>query len=131
MDKIQGHGECVLIVEDDQAVRMMTLQMVLLLGYSAMAVASGEEAVSHLELNPAQLVMLEMHLNPGLDGCETYARILALRPGQPAIVVCAYAEMKEMGRAKDLGVTQFVQKPFTIHELGSAIQKGLAGAEPA
>lgn len=131
MAKIQGHGECVLIIDGDQSVRKMILQMVLFLGYSATAVASGEEAVSHLERNPAQLVMFEMHLNPGLNGCDTYARILALRPGQPAIVVSAYAEMGEVDRALDLGVSQFVQKPFTIHELGSAIQKALAGSDLA
>jgi len=126
MDKIQGHGERVLIVEGDQAVRQMALQMVRFLGYSVTAVASGEEAVSYLERNPTNLVMLDMHLNPGLNGCETYERVLAVRPGQPAIVVSACAEMVEVNRAMDLGVSQFVQKPFTIHELGSAIQAALA-----
>ena len=125
MEKIQGHGERVLIVEDNQAVRKMALQMVRFLGYSATAVASGEEAVSHLEQNSTHLVMLEMHLNSGLNGCETYERILAVRPCQPAIVVSAYSDMGEMDRAMELGVSQFVQKPFTIHELGSAIQTAL------
>jgi len=127
MERIQGNGEHVLVVDDDQIVRNMITQMVLFLGYSVAAVASGEEAVRYLRHNQAHVVTLDMQMSPGINGRETYEKILDIRPGQRAIVVSGYADSAEIDRAMALGVSQFVAKPFTLYELGAAIQTALVG----
>jgi CheY-like chemotaxis protein len=130
MEQIQGNGEHILVVDDDQAVRKMVLMMLEYLGYSGAAVASGEEAVRYLERQPAHLVMLDMEMRaPGMNGRETYEKILVVRPGQRAILVSGYADAREINRALELGVRRYVQKPFTLEALGSAIQAALPGSE--
>lgn len=127
MEEIQGNGEHILVVDDDWTVRSMILKMLEYLGYSGAAVARGEDAVQYLERKPAHLVMLDMQLGPGINGREAYEKILKIRPGQRAILVSGYAEASEIDRALELGASRFVNKPFTIEELGAAIQSALHG----
>lgn len=128
-DMIQGKGEQLLIVDDDGLVRDMSARMLRIMGYSVTAVASGEEAVDHLKQNQAHLVLLDMVMNPGINGRETYERILAFRPGQRAIVVSGFADSDEIKRIRQLGVSELVGKPFTIQELGLAVKRGLLGRD--
>jgi CheY-like chemotaxis protein len=129
MEQIQGNGEHVLVVDDDPTVRSIALSMLEYLGYSSAAVASGEEAVRYLERQPAHLVMLDMQMGAGINGRETYEKILDIRPGQRAILVSGYAETGEINKALALGVSRFVEKPFTLEELSSAIQTAMLGSE--
>lgn len=124
---IQGKGEHLLIVDDDGVVRNMLARMLGNLGYSVIAVASGEEAVAYLEQTQVHLVLLDMVMSPGINGRETYERILAVRPGQRAIVVSGFADSDEIRQIRQLGVSLLVKKPFTIQELGSAVKMGILG----
>lgn len=126
-EQIQGNGEHVLVVEDDPIVRNMTMMMASCLGYSVAEAASGEEAVRYLGEKPAHLVLLDMQMGTGINGRETYERILAIRPGQRAIVISGYSESVEIKRALELGVSRFVEKPFTLFELGEAMKTALYG----
>ncbi len=124
-DLIQGNGEHLLIVEDEGMLRRMLARMLGSLGYSLTTVASGEEAVDYLKQNQAHLILLDMVMNPGINGRETYERILAFRPGQRAIVVSGFADSDEIKRIRQLGISELVAKPFTIQELGLAVKKAL------
>jgi CheY-like chemotaxis protein len=127
MEMIEGDGEQILIVEDEEVLRQLGVRMLSVLGYSAVAVASGEEAVRYLENNQVHLVMLDMQMAPGINGRETYERILAVRPGQRAIIVSGYADSVEINRALQLGASQLVRKPYTLQELGLAVKAAMSG----
>ncbi|MDO9041635.1 MAG: response regulator [Desulfocapsaceae bacterium] len=127
MEQIRGNGEHILIVEDEGGVREMATEMLKTLGYLPIAVASGEEAVCYLEQHQAHLVMLDMLMRPGINGRETYERILSITPGQRAIVVSGFADSSEINRTLQLGASQLVKKPYTIRELGLAIKTALFG----
>jgi two-component system, cell cycle sensor histidine kinase and response regulator CckA len=127
MEQIRGNGEHVLIVEDEELLRNLAAEMLCALGYSPVTVASGEEAVCYLEQHQAHLVMLDMLMRPGINGRETYERILAVRPGQRAIIVSGYADSIEINKTLQLGASQYVKKPYTLRELGLAIKKALFG----
>jgi CheY-like chemotaxis protein len=127
MEQIRGHGERVLIVDDDGMLRQLAGEMLKILGYVVAAVASGEEAVSYLGQNHAHLVLLDMQMQPGINGRETYERMLAFRPGQRAIVVSGFADSLEISRTLRLGASQLVKKPYTFQELGLAVKTALLG----
>lgn len=129
MEQIQGNGEHVLIVDDEEMVREMAVRMLDALGYRAVAVASGEEAIRYLEHNQASLVMLDMLMSPGINGRETYERILVFRPGQRAIIVSGFADSSEISRTLQLGASQLVRKPYTLNELGFAVKTALCWRE--
>lgn len=125
LERMQGKGEHLLVVEDDGPIRDMLARMLRSLDYSVATAASGKEAVDYLGQNQAHLVLLDMVMSPGINGRETYERILAFRPGQRAIVVSGFADSGELDRILQLGVSRIVQKPFTFQELGLAVKAAL------
>ena len=66
------------------------------LGYKTEAVSSGEEAVEYLKEETVDLILLDMIMYPGINGRETYERIIKIHPNQKAIIVSGYAETAEV-----------------------------------
>jgi len=71
-----GKGEAILVVDDVEEQRKIASGMLKELGYSVVSVASGEEAVEYLKTNKVDLLLLDMIMDPGLDGLDTYKQIL-------------------------------------------------------
>ncbi len=95
------------------------------LGYSARAVSSGEEAVDYLKNNSPDLVLLDMIMDPGIDGLETYRRILKLHPEQKAIITSGFSETNRAREAQKLGAGQYIKKPYTLGKIGVAVKNEL------
>ena len=68
VDSYHGNGESILIVDDVEAQREIASQMLKELGYSVKSVSSGEEAVEYLETHQVELLVLDMIMDPGMDG---------------------------------------------------------------
>jgi len=96
------------------------------LGYEAVAVAGGEEAVAYLRDKPADLLVLDMVMNPGMNGRETYERIILFRPHQKAIIASGYSLDSDVQAAQALGAGAFLKKPYRLEELERAIKKELS-----
>ena len=97
------------------------------LGYKAESVSSGEEAVEYLRHHRVDLLLLDMIMDPGMDGRETYERIIKLHPGQKAILVSGFAETDAVKESQKLGAGQYLKKPLTLEKMGLAVKKVLAG----
>lgn len=121
----QGRGESILVVDDVPEQRELATHMLLKLGYIVTSVAGGLEAVTYLETHHVDLVLLDMIMDPGIDGLETYQRILALHPRQKAVIVSGYAETERVRQAQHLGAGPYVKKPYLIEKLGMAIRAEL------
>jgi DNA-binding NtrC family response regulator len=95
------------------------------LGYAAHSVSSGEDAVQHLQNSRADLLILDMIMDPGIDGFETYKRILALRPGQKAIIASGFSETERVKEAKKMGAGAYVKKPYSLEDIGLVVRAEL------
>ena len=95
------------------------------LGYRAKAVSSGEEAVEYLQEQIVDIVLLDMIMDPGINGRETYERITKIRPKQKAVIVSGFAETDEVKRTQRLGAGKYIKKPLTLQEVGLAIREEL------
>jgi PAS domain S-box-containing protein len=126
MKEYMGNGESVLVVDDVEEQREIAYEMLSKLGYSTKTVSSGAEAVEHIKANPADLVVLDMIMDPGIDGLETYRRILKFHPEQKAIIVSGYSETKRVKEAQKLGAGAYVKKPYTLDKLGTAVKVELS-----
>ena len=122
----RGHGERILVVDDQEDQRRIACNMLTNLGYEAVAVAGGEEAVAYLRDKPADLLVLDMVMNPGMNGRETYERIIRFRPHQKAIIASGYSLDSDVQAAQALGAGAFLKKPYRLEELGRAIKKELS-----
>jgi len=125
IDALKGNGERILIVDDVKEQREIATQIVKQLGYSAVSVASGEEAVDYLKHKEADLVILDMIMDPGIDGFETYQRILEYAPNQKAIIASGFAETDRVRRAQERGAGGYIRKPYSVQDLGEAIKAEL------
>ena len=123
-----GRGESILVVDDVQGQRELAARMLEKLNYSVAAVASGEEAVEYLKTHKADLVVLDMIMDPGMDGLDTYRAILKIHPGQKAIIVSGFSESDRVRKAQALGAGAYVRKPYVRENLGIAVKKNLGGS---
>jgi PAS domain S-box-containing protein len=125
VSEYMGNGEAILVVDDVHAQREAVVQILNKLNYQAESVSSGEEAVDYVKGRKPDLIVLDMIMDPGIDGLETYKRITAIHPQQKAIIVSGYAETDKVKQAMDLGAGAFVHKPYVLEKLGVAIRKEL------
>ena len=70
--------------------------------------------------------MLDMIMDPGINGRETYERIIKIHPDQKAIIVSGFAETDEVKEAQKLGAGQYIKKPLTLGKIGLAVKEELA-----
>lgn len=126
IDQYRGQGQKILVVDDQEDQRLIAGAMLETLGYDTAAAAGGEEAIAYLKETPADLLILDMVMPPGINGRETYERIIRFRPGQKAIIASGYSPSHDVLAAQQLGAGTFLKKPYTLQELGLAVKKELA-----
>jgi PAS domain S-box-containing protein len=127
IEDLYGSGQKILVVDDVQSQREITCEMLELLHYRAEAVSGGEEALRYLAKGRVDLLLLDMIMDPGMDGRETYARAVELHPGQKAIVISGFAETEQVRQTLRLGAGRYLRKPFLMEELGEAVKRELEG----
>ena len=125
MNKYMGDGESILVVDDIQEQREIASKILSSLGYSVTSVESGEEAVAFLEEKSVDLLILDMIMDPGIDGFETYKRILEIRPDQKAIIASGFSETDRVKEAQRLGAGPYIKKPYALEKIGLAIRDEL------
>lgn len=123
IDHLKGNQETILIIDDEPQLREIARQQLTLLGYTCITVESGEAAIDYLKENTVDVMLLDMLMEPGLNGRETYEEVSRFHPGQKAIIASGYSESKEVELALQKGVGEFVKKPYSLRQLGTAIKK--------
>ncbi|MDD9303819.1 MAG: response regulator [Desulfobacter sp.] len=125
---LMGNKERILIVDDVDHQRQIALIALKRLGYDPIDVGSGEEAVQFLKKHSADLVLLDMIMDPGIDGLETFTRIIQFKPDQKAVIASGFSQTRQVKKTMALGAGQYLKKPYTLEKIGLAIKKELARA---
>ena len=125
MEEYMGKGESILVVDDVEEQREIASRILNKLSYSVTSVSSGEEAVDYMKDNSVDLLVLDMIMDPGIDGLETYKRVLELHPGQKAIIASGYSETDRVKEAQRLGAGKYIKKPYTLEKIGLAVKEEL------
>jgi CheY-like chemotaxis protein len=122
-----GSGQKILVVDDEESQRLIAGELLSRLGYSVESVPSGEAALEYLKTHTVDLLVLDMIMDPGINGRQTYEEVLKRHPGQKAIIASGYSENQEVKVAQELGAGQFLKKPYTLEGIGKAVKKELEG----
>jgi len=125
LEDYMGNGESILLVDDVAEQREIASGMLTKLGYSVVTVSSGEEAVEYMRDNAADLLVLDMIMDPGIDGLETYRRIIERHPGQKAIIASGFSETDRVREAQRLRAGEYLKKPYTLEKIGVAVKNEL------
>jgi len=121
----KGNGEHILVVDDEALQRKIACQLLSFLAYNVKSCASGEEAVSLVKKESFDLVLLDMLMEPGINGRECFEQIQTHNPDIKAIIVSGFSKSDEVKQALNQGVISFIRKPYTLQQLYTAIEKAL------
>ena len=124
-ESYEGRGESILMVDDVKEQRELATAILSRLGYRVRAVSSGEEALAYLKTERVDLLVLDMIMDPGIDGLETYQGALEINPKQKAIIVSGFSETDRVKKAKELGAGAYVKKPYLRERIGLAVRREL------
>ena len=120
----------VLLVDDDELIRMSVGAMLSALGHDVSTAEGGQEALDRLQAGlEVDLVILDMNM-PGLNGAQTLPALLALRPGQPVLMATGYSEDSIAPLLAGRPNVDSLRKPFSLDELRSKLDN-LDGLGPA
>lgn len=117
-----GKGESILVVDDIQEQREIATTLLSSLGYSVDQVSSGEEAIKYIKTNRVDLLLLDMVMEPGLDGLDTFRCIKKINPDQKAVIVSGFSETERIKEAQSLGVGKYVKKPYSLEKIGVTLR---------
>ena len=120
-----GRGEKILVIDDVAEQRDIAVEMLTKLDYTVTSLQSGEEAVEYLKSNTVDLLILDMIMEPGMDGLETYTKIIADHPGQKAVIVSGFSESDRVKKMQRLGAGPYVKKPYHLETIGRVIRAEL------
>jgi two-component system cell cycle sensor histidine kinase/response regulator CckA len=120
-----GKEESILVVDDVKDQRELALTLLTKLGYAADTVSSGVGAVEYLKERRVDLIVLDMIMDPGIDGLDTYKKIIEVHTGQKAIIASGFSETDRVKEAQRLGAGQYIKKPYTLEKIGLAVKEEL------
>ncbi len=121
----EGHGETILVVDDDPLQRRIARTALERVGYQVTVMESGEAAIEHIADHPADIVILDMVME-GIDGAETLRRIRERYPDQPAMILTGYSSSERAQAALQLGQCELLAKPIQASALTRAIHRVLS-----
>lgn len=125
MSDIMGNREDILIIDDVPEQLEIATSILNKLNYNVHAVSSGEAGVDYLKTNAVDLLLLDMVMEPGADGLDTYKEVLTISPNQKAIIASGFSETGRVKEAMAIGAGAYVKKPYTIMKVGEAIRNEL------
>ena len=110
------------MIDDMEEQREIASRILMELGYMVVTVSNGEKAIELLKDRSFDLLILDMIMEPGMDGLDTYKEILRINPEQKAIVASGFSETDRVKEARRLGAVQYIKKPYTLETIGEAVR---------
>lgn len=111
-----------LIVDDQQGIRLLLNEVLKKEGYATYLAANGIEALNIAEEHELDCVLLDMKI-PGMNGVEILKCLKEKWPGLPVFMMTAYGELDIVQEALNLGAIRYFTKPFDIFEVRDEVNK--------
>jgi PAS domain S-box-containing protein len=125
IEDYKGNGESILVVDDVQSQREIATSMLNKIGYNVESVASGEEAIDYLKGKSIDLLLLDMIMDPGINGFETFERIRKINPEQKAVIASGFSDPNQIKNARRIGARAYLKKPYTLADIGLVVRAEL------
>lgn len=121
----KGSGS-VLVIDDDEAVRLVLLRTLMKIGFSVSVAADGSEAVALFAADPQsfRLALLDYKL-PGMQSQDVFAHLRSRRPDLPVILMSGYSREDAADKSAGLDYADFLHKPFTVDVLATKVRHAL------
>lgn len=117
-------GRSVLVVDDEQSMRIFLTNILLKENYSVVTASSGAEAVNRVTCDEPDVVLLDLRL-PDMDGMMVLEKIKKALPAVPVIIITAHGGVQSAVEAMKKGAYHYLTKPFKVDELLIMIDRAL------
>ena len=114
----------VVLLVDDEASVLETLEIILEERFRVLKAASGKEALEKITKESIDLVLLDIAM-PDIDGMEILSRIKEFDPGLPVIMATATDSARMAVKAMQLGACDYITKPFDVEEVMMLAQRAI------
>ncbi|MBN2714334.1 MAG: response regulator [Deltaproteobacteria bacterium] len=123
-----GH---ILVVDDNETNRLVTTEMLNLIGHSYECAVNGQDALDKLSTTEFDLVLMDVQM-PGMDGIEATRRIRDNTAGRlpaniPIIAMTAHAMKGDREKLMNMGMTDYLSKPVQIDSLKTVLSANFKG----
>jgi PAS domain S-box-containing protein len=124
-----GHGEVVLVVDDEEGIRTLTRRILERFGYHVMLAANGAEAVAMYAQHRREIaVVLTDMAMPVMDGLATIVALRAMDPQVKIVGSSGHAANQGVAEALGAGVHHFIPKPYTAEAMVRVMDQVLGRA---
>jgi signal transduction histidine kinase/CheY-like chemotaxis protein len=123
----KGHGETVMIVDDEQALMSLAEETVAGLGYEPVGFTSSRAALGAFRAAPERFdAVITDESMPDLVGTEFVRELRRLRASMPVLLMSGHGDASLIARATEVGVNEVLHKPLHGHEIAQALARLLA-----
>lgn len=134
-DDVTTGGHCgqtlkVLVVDDEEIIRAVSVSMLEELGYETLVAESGDEALKIFRREGVSInVVLLDQVMPGMDGVTVFKELRSIQPGIKVLLASGFSHQEVSERFRGLGLNGFIPKPYTLKNLDSELYRVLKMAE--
>ncbi len=114
----------ILVIEDDPDLRELLVESLLDEEYQVVGCADGEAALGVADQRTFDMVISDIRM-AGADGLETLGRLRQMHPKMRGVVITGYADLDAPARAIQVGVWDYLYKPFTLDQLTESVRRVL------
>jgi DNA-binding NtrC family response regulator len=119
----------ILVIDDEQGIRNLLDTLLSRKGYHVVLADGGRKGVELFRRERPDVVVLDLNM-PEMGGVAVLQQIRTLKPVQPVIVLTGAGTPEKEQQVHALGVSEFVEKEFSLHLLGDALKRLLKAPAP-
>lgn len=120
----RGDGELILVVDDEKGIREIAVKTLKRYGYRVLEATNGAEAVSVYVQHQKDIALVLTDVSmPIMDGAALIAALLSINPQVRILVSSGLPTNSGVAKAMELGVRQFIPKPYTAEKMLGMIYK--------
>jgi len=120
----------VLVIDDEPGIRSLLDTLLRRKGYAVVLADGGRKGLELFRRERPDVIVLDLKM-PEMDGVTVLQQIRSLNPDQPVIILTGAGTPEREQQVRTLGVTEFVEKEFSLHRLGDALKRILKTPHPA
>ena len=120
----------ILVIDDEQGIRDLLDTLLRRKGYDVVLAESGQKGLDLFRRERPDVVVLDLKM-PGMDGLAVLRQVRSLNPKQPVIVLTGAGTPEIEQQVRTLGVTEYVEKEFSLHLLGDSLNRLLIYTDPS
>ena len=112
----------ILVIDDEPGIRDLLDTILRRKGYDVVLAESGRKGLELFRRERPDVIVLDLKM-PGMDGLTVLQQVRSLNPKQPVIILTGAGTPETEQQVRALGVTEFVEKEFSLHLLGDSLKR--------